>query len=113
GQAGRITNGDRVEPAGAAWPAGHRAVFAPHLADALADAVGTVVEFGRKRSTPNPAGVRLDDTDDARHVPRRHARAAPDARGPAVRAGHVGIRAMIDVEQAPLRGLKEQVLASA
>ena len=40
----------------------------------------------------------------------RHARTAPDARHRAVGTGHVGIGAVIHVEQAALGGLEENAL---
>ncbi len=49
-EGGGVAGGHGVEPAAAARPAGHGAVFAAGPADAFADAVGAVVQLGRERA---------------------------------------------------------------
>src|SRR5262249_43787130 len=51
--------------------------------------------------------VCLEDTDDPVEVPGRHAGTAPDTRRRAVRAGHVGVGAVVHIEQAALGRLEQ------
>src|SRR5262249_31344606 len=105
----RVAGGDGVEPAATPRSAGHRAVLAPGAANTFADAV---VQFCGERPTAHSCRVGLDDTDDPIQVPGRYARATPQARDRAVRAGYIRIRPVIDIEQAALSRLEQKPLAA-
>ncbi len=100
-----VANGDRVEPAATARPAGHRSVLLADAPDSLAD---RVVLLGRKRPAADAGRVGLDHADPAIDVPGRHARPRRDSGRAAVGAGHIRITAMIDVQQRALGPLEEQ-----
>src|SRR5205823_2852763 len=106
-----VPGGDGVEPADAARPAGDGAVLAADPADALADAVGAVGQFGRERAAADAGRIRLEHADDAGQVAGGEAGPAPDAGRGAVRAGDERVTAVVHVEQAALGGLKDDPLA--
>ena len=58
---------DRVEPAAAPPPAGHRAEF---VADARQMLAELVEQFGRKRTRADARGIGLDDAEHLVQPPR-------------------------------------------
>ena len=115
-----VARDDRVEPAAAALAAGGHAVFVTHGAQKLAGfglfahaAVLGEALLGRERAAADARHVRLLDTEHAVDVHRAHARARRRAARAARRGGHIGVGAVIDVEQRALRALEQHRLALA
>ena len=115
-----VARDDRVEPAAAALAASGHAVFVAHGAQKLASfclfahaAVLGEALLGGERAAADARYVRLLDTEHAVDVHRAHARARRRAARAARRGGHIGIRAVIDVEQGALRALEQHRLTLA
>src|SRR5580700_6387254 len=100
----RATQRDRVEPAAAAAPSGHRAEF---VADAREMLAVLIEQLGWKGSGANPRGVGLDETEHAVEHPRTQARAGRGITGGGVGGGDERVGAQIDVEHRALRALEE------
>src|SRR5207302_8574645 len=96
-----------VEPAGTARPASRRAELLAALAQQLADAVG---ELGGERAAADARGVGLGDAEHVMQVMRPEAGARRCGAGDAVRRGDERISAGVDIEQAALRALEQEVL---
>src|SRR5208337_4917137 len=98
-----------VEPAAPPGPPGDGPILAADMADALARGI---VLLGGEGPASDAGRVGLDHADPAVDVARGYARSGRDSRRAAVGTGHVGIAAMIDVQQRPLRPLEHQPLAT-
>ena len=103
-QAHRVAERDEIEPAGAAVAAGDGAVLLAELAHLRRQ---LRLHLARERAGADPRHVRLRDADHAVD-PRRP---DPDPRrrrtGDRVRRGDERIRAVVEVEQRPLRALEQ------
>ena len=99
-----------VEPAAAPRPAGRRAELVAARTQPLA---GPVLELGRERPGTDARVVRLGDAENVMQHLRAHASAGRRRAGDAVARCDVRVRAVVDVEQRPLRALEQQVLARA
>ena len=101
-----VAERDEVEPAAAALAAGDRAELAAELAHPL---LVRPLDLGRERTRADARDVGLRDADhgvDPRR-PDPDPRAAPPAS--VGRGGDERIRAVVDVEQRPVRALEEDV----
>ena len=107
-QAHRVAQPDEVEPAAAALAARDGAELAAELAHPVL--VGPF-DLGRERPLADAGHVRLRDADD--RVDPRRADSDPDgsAAGDGGRRGDERIRAVVDVEQRPVRPLEQDALA--
>ena len=97
-----------VEPATAPASAGGGAVFSAAVAKVV---IETALQFGRKGTLAHPGGVGLRHADHP--VDQGGAHTGTDAGPPRHRVGggHVGVGAMVEIEQGALGPLKEDVLA--
>ncbi len=100
-------HGHGVEPAATAGAAGGGAVLVAALADVVAD---VVVLLGRKGPAADARGVGLDDAHEILHRLRRNTRAGVEPQRRAVAAGHVRVRAVIDVQQHGVRAFENDPL---
>jgi hypothetical protein len=66
-----------------------------------------VIEFGRERAFANARGVSLGDAEDITQRTRTHARTGSGLAGNRVGRGHIGIGAVVDIEQRTLRAFKQ------
>ena len=98
-----------VEPPAAARPAGGDPDLAADLAQPLAH---RVEQLGRERAGADAGGVRLEDPDHPGDPGGADARADRGAACRRVRAGHVGVGAVVDVEQRALAALEQDRLAA-
>ena len=115
-----IARDDRVEPSAAALAAGGHAEFVAHRAQKLAGfglfahaAVLGEALLGRERAAANTRHVGLFDAEHTVDVHWTHARARRRATRAARRGSHIGIGAVVDVEQRALRALEQHRLALA
>src|SRR4051812_47300912 len=69
------------------------------------------MKLGRERALADARRVRLGDADDAIDLGRADAGALTRARGDRRAAGHVRIRAVIEIEQAALRTFEQDMAA--
>ena len=71
------------------------------------------VQLGRKRPLADPGGVGLADAQDIANAARAHAGSGRRLRRHRVGGRHIGIGAMVDIEQRALRALEQDALALA
>ena len=100
----------RIEPAAAPLAPGHGAEFTAPLAQPFAI---RIVQFGRERAFTYAGGIGLDDPQHEINRGRTHA--CPGRRLPCngVRAGDIGVSAIVDVQKRPLRALEKDALSRA
>ena len=115
-----VARNDCIEPSAAALAAGGHAVFVTHGAQKLAGfglfahtAVFGETLLSGERAAADARHVRLLDTEHAVDVHRAHARARRRAARAARRGSHIGVGAVVDVEQRALRALEQHRLALA
>ena len=106
----RLPHQDRVEPAAAARPPGHRAELVAALAE---QAPGLVLELGRERPLAHPRRIGLGDAEHIIDGAGPEARAGRRLRRHGVGGGDERIGAVVDVEQRALRALEQDALALA
>ena len=106
----RVAADHAVEPAAAPASAGGGAVFAAAVTEVVVEAA---LQFGGKRTLAHPGGVSLRHADHP--VDKGGAHAGTDAGPPRHRVGggHVGVGAVVEIEQGALGPLKEDVLAGS
>src|SRR5690606_3416745 len=92
----------------AARAASGGAIFLAAVADALAD---LVVQLRRERAAADAGGVGLGDAQHVVDRVRADAGAGQRAAGGGVGGRDVGIGAVVDVQQRPLRTLEQHALA--
>ena len=90
-------------------PAGDRAEFVAAFGEPLADVVG---ELGGEGTGADARRVSLHDAEHVVDHARADAGPGAGGTGDAVRARHVRVRAVIDVEQRALRAFEQQRLAA-
>ena len=99
-----------VEKSAAPRPAGGRTEFRTGLSQRLAELAGI---FGWKWPATHARRIRLGDSQYAIDAGGPNAGAGAYGTRNAIRRGHVGIGAVIDIEEGALRALEENVLACA
>src|SRR5450755_854710 len=104
----RLSDENGVEPATTARAAGIGAELAAALANLPA---GLVVLLGWERPLPDPRGVGLANAQDIANRARAHPGSRSRLGRHSVGRRHIGIGAVIDIEQGTLRTLEQDALA--
>ena len=105
-EANRLTQHHAVEPPCPAAASGDRAEL---LADVDERVAIDVEQLGRERSGTDTGGVGLGDPDDPIDVARPETRADAGTAGGRVRRGHVGVGAVVEVEERGLGTFEQHV----
>ncbi len=109
----RATQAHRIQPAAATRAPGGGTKFvalARHVrADGIVEFIA-VVELGGKRPGADARGIGLGDAEDVVEVAGTHAGAGAGAAGGGVRGGHVGVGAVVDIQQGALGALEHDLL---
>ena len=103
----RVPRGDGIEPSATARASGHRSELAALTAQLLA---AFVVQLRRQRARAHARAVGLEDADHAADGAGADAESRASAAGDRVRAGHVRIGAVADVEQRALSAFEQDPL---
>ena len=99
---------DRVEPAAAPPPAGHRTEL---VADARQILAGLVEQFRRKRTRADAGGIGFDDAEHLVQPARTQAGAGGGAARGGGRGSHVRIGAQVHIQHGALGSLEQRIAA--